>query len=91
MSNYKIIAATWWTPPIVGLLYDALTGISSNLSVGAVAIETQQGKKWKAYLGYGTTGNEEIDQQSIAANGVKVSKSEAAGMFPELDIEDFVF
>lgn len=89
MKGYKIIDSVWWTPPLVGILFDSLTGISENLAVGAVAIETQQGKKWKAYLGYGTSGDPERDAQSIAANGVKVSILQARGMFPMLDIERF--
>jgi hypothetical protein len=89
--SYKILASDWFTPPLVGILYDALTGISENLCIGVVAIETGTGD-WKAYIGYGTTGDQKRDEQSIAANGSKlVPKSIACAHFPSLDPERFVY
>lgn len=88
--NYKILGSDWFTPPLVGILFDALTGISENICIGVVAIETGDGK-WKAYIGYGVTGDKEKDEQSIAANGVKlIPKSIAVAHFPALNPEDFV-
>lgn len=94
--SYKILGADWYTPPLVGILFDALTGISENLSVGIVAIESGPPAKdgtisWKAYLGYGTSGDEKQDQQSIAANGVKVTKEVASATFPQLPLEGFKY
>lgn len=87
----KILNSDWFTPPLVGTLYDALTGISSGLSIGIVAIETNQGKTWKAYIGYGITGDQEKDEQIIALNGAKISKELACATFPKLNPKTFVF
>lgn len=84
MNDYEVLASTWWTP------IRRPTGAPQGTSIGAVAIQTHNGK-WKAYIGYGEGWNQLSDEQNIAGHGTKVSKEEAAGMFPQLKIEDFVF
>jgi hypothetical protein len=88
--KYKILASSWWTPPLPG--HSIASGVRSDLCIGAVAIQSGPTPGyWKAYMGYGIGGMKEFDEQLIAERGEKLNKFAAGGIFPELDIEDFLF
>lgn len=87
---YTILGSVWYTPPITNIIFDGMFGIGQHLSVGVVAIKSSD-NKWKAYLGYGVTGEQWKDEQHIATNGVKITKAVACATFPKLDPKRFIF
>jgi len=89
VSNYKILATDYYTPPAPGKGVWEIDGVTAWYIV-CVAIETAHGK-WKAYIGFANTVGAEEGAQQAARNGVKLSRSAALGHFPELDSNKFVF
>lgn len=86
---YKILGSEWYTPPAPGLDAGshAILGLPS-IAIGVVAIAS--GDKWKCYLGLANGHNVSADEQSIAGNGVKVTKEVAVAHFPELPAGGFI-
>jgi len=66
----KIIAKEWRT----GL----------NTTIGIVAVEGFNGK-WRAYMDVISGSDENEDAQSVADNGIKLSRNEAVAFFPYLN------
>jgi hypothetical protein len=94
--SYKILGSSWHTPPTNGVILAPGIGYNNNLCIGVVAIESGPPQKdgtlnWKAYIGYGVTGEQAPDEQRIAANGSKLIKDVAIAYFPELPIEGFKY
>lgn len=92
MTQYKILDAKWWTPPVPGqTIMDLRT-----YSIGIVAIESfdpggSLPAQWKCYVGYGISGNdEEGDSQLVARHGMPFGSKEAAcALFPNLNPEGY--
>lgn len=80
-QTYTILASKWWTTNMLYL---------PPYNIGAVAIQSgRDGKNWKAYIGHVPGNNRPFDEQVVAAFGAKLSKEEAAGLFPDLDIKEY--
>lgn len=78
---YTIIAAKWWTTSILYV---------SPYTIAAVAIASGPNENdWKAYIGHAPGIDSNEDTQIVAAYGAKLSKQEAAGLFPDLDINHY--
>lgn len=78
----KIIASTWWVPPILPL------GAIQGTCIGAVAIRLPDGQ-WKAYIGYGNGMDQYADELTIMVHGSKLTSSQAFGLFPDLPQKEF--
>lgn len=94
MKEYKILDAKWWTPPMPGqTILDV-----RQYSIGIVAIESfdpgnGQPVKWKCYVGYGVSGdNESADAQLIARTGMPLGdKNAACALFPDQDPKGYTY
>lgn len=86
--NYKILSCTWKTPA------------QGHRLIGIVAIETDQHlmesqRTWKAYIGIVhefpvRDGDDEIlDATYVAKLGAPLSRQEAHGFFPQMDIKKY--
>lgn len=60
----------------------------SRITVGIIAKELEIGY-WVAYIGVGLGRNEEEDRNSILGWGNKLSKDQAQGFFPNIDIKKY--
>lgn len=90
--NYKILGSVWYTPPAPGLdaASHAILDLPSwNIGVVAIASGPQKGN-WKCYIGFASGRDEKMDEQSIASNGMPISKEVACAHFPHLPKGGFV-
>lgn len=82
--TYDIIGSVFYTPPANGIVREA------ELNIGVVAIRRAHDKtKWRAFIGFGTTGSEDADEQLVAAHGTALKKEIAIAYFPSLKPGDF--
>lgn len=91
--TYDILAAYYYTPPMPGLdpVQHALLLGEAGLCIVFVAIRTREGK-WKCYAGLALNDQSETEQQqSAAANGVKVNQEVATAHFPKLNPKEFIY
>ena len=54
-----------------------------------VAAETEQGRTWQAYVCFVSGEDKVLDEQFCCNHGAKLSRTEAAGFFPHLDIQKY--